>query len=404
MSRLQVLSAAPHRMMFLVGMITAVLSGAWWVVEIAGRVVPAGLSPQVAPVWLHGWLMLFGLVGPFIFGFLFTTFPRWQNGPNTPRAIYVATFTLMLAGVIAGLAALWLGSGWLVLGVALLSTGWFIAWAGLLWVMLRAEKIVSQAVICALALGVGGVAQLALLAAISTDNAIVAHVALRAGLWGCLLPLVHAVCHRMLPFFSQSVITGYKLYRPVWRLVVVTILFYLHLALALVGGYDWMWVVDVPLTWLLLAGVLRWQPLKSRDVPLLWTLYVAYLWLPLGLALQSVADIGFALNGEWWLGRAPLHALGMGFLMSLIVAMATRVTLGHSGRRLWMDNYTLVCFLLVQLAAILRVASEIISGNLPAAAPWLLLMTALVWMAGLLSWAWRYAPTYLQPRIDGKAG
>jgi uncharacterized protein involved in response to NO len=77
----------------------------------------------------------------------------------------------------------------------------------------------------------------------------------------------------------------------------------------------------------------------------------------LGLGLQFAADLSFALTGDWALGRAPLHALGIGFLSSLVLAMATRVTLGHSGRRLIMDRFTVACFVALQVAALLRVAS-----------------------------------------------
>ena len=43
---------------------------------------------------------------------------------------------------------------------------------------------------------------------------------------------------------------------------------------------------------------------------------------------------GYAISGEFVLGRAPAHALFIGFFGSLLVAMVTRVTQGHSGRPL----------------------------------------------------------------------
>jgi uncharacterized protein involved in response to NO len=84
--------------------------------------------------------------------------------------------------------------------------------------------------------------------------------------------------------------------------------------------------------------------------------------------------------------------------------MATRVTLGHSGRKLWMDRYTVVCFLLVQAAAVLRVLSEISISVVPQLFLGLVAASAAAWLAGLAPWAVRYGRIYLVPRIDGRPG
>jgi len=402
----RVFTAAPHRMMFFAGMLTAVATGVWWLAEMLGRVYPGlGLPPvQVAPMWVHAFLMLYCLVGSFIFGFLFTTFPRWQAGPEVPRSVYATVFAFVVAGLVASFGGLYLDARLFVFGAGFVAVGWWLGWLGLLWVMVNANGIVAHAVVAAIALGIGGAALTVFVFAFYAGDATLLHMVLRAAMWGYLLPLVYGVCHRMLPFFSQSVIPGYRVYRPAWRLVSVTVLCYLHVALALAGAYGWLWVADAPLALITLTGGLRWEPLRSRGTPLLWTLYAAYLWLPLGLLLQTIADVSYALTGEWLLGRAPLHALGIGFLASLVVAMATRVTLGHSGRKLWMDRYTVVCFLLVQAAAVLRVLSEISASVLPQLFLGLVAASAAAWLAGLAPWAVRYGRIYLVPRTDGRPG
>lgn len=400
------LTAAPHRMMFFAGMLAAASSGLWWAVTLLGRALPAlpVLQVQVAPVWVHGWLMTWGLFGPFVFGFLFTVFPRWQSGPETPKPVYVAVFTATVGALALGFTGLFGDARLFFAAVVLLALAWLAAWAALLWIMLRAEGLVPHAIVAAIGVGCAAMAQLGYAIGIYTGDTALLHLMLRTGLWGGLLPLVYAVCHRMLPFFAQGVLMGYRVYRPVWRLVAVTALCYLHLGVAMVGRYEWLWLADAPLVWITLAGGLRWEPLRSRGTPLLWTLFVAYLWLPFGLALQLAADVAFAARGDWLLGRAPLHALGMGFLASLVVAMATRVTLGHSGRKLVMDRFTVACFLAVQVAAVLRVASELALPWVPALFVPLAAFAVLAWVAGLLPWAVRYGRMYLEPRIDGRPG
>ena len=68
--------------------------------------------------------------------------------------------------------------------------------------------------------------------------------------------------------------------------------------------------------------------------PLLRVLFLGFAWLPIAFALIRCAELWFAVSGEFVLGRAPAHALFIGFFGSLLVAMVTRVTQGHSGRPL----------------------------------------------------------------------
>ncbi len=395
--------AAPHRMMFVAGMLVAVAGGLWWAASLLGRLWPVLMPPaQVAPTWAHAWLMVFGALGPFIFGFLFTTFPRWQNGPEPRRGVYVPVFGLLITSFLLALGGAMGGAQAFFAGVVIACLAWLIAWGVLLWVMLNAQKIVPHAVVAAAAVGVVALSQVAFAAGLLRDDAAILHTALRAALWGGLLPLVYAVCHRMIPFFTQSAVPVYTMVRPLWWLVAFSLLCLGHVGLSLAGAFGWLWVVDGPAAALTLYGGLAWRPMKSRKVPLLWTLYVAYAWLPLGLGLQFAADLSFALTGDWALGRAPLHALGIGFLSSLVLAMATRVTLGHSGRRLIMDRFTVACFVALQVAALLRVASELV--QVPAAMLPLVGAAALSWLAGMLPWALRYGPMLVLPRIDGRPG
>ena len=161
-------------------------------------------------------------------------------------------------------------------------------------------------------------------------------------------------------------------------------------------------LLDAGLVVLTGACALRWTSFAARGNPLLWTLYAAFAWLPIAMALQTARDAGFVLSGEWALGRAPIHALGIGFFGSMLVAMVTRVTMGHSGRPLRMDRATLVCFAGVQLAALARVGSEIVAA--PAAIRGLLLGSVTLWVLAFGAWSLRHGAIYLAPRIDGKPG
>jgi uncharacterized protein involved in response to NO len=160
--------------------------------------------------------------------------------------------------------------------------------------------------------------------------------------------------------------------------------------------------LDIALLALTATCAVRWTSLHTRGNPLAWSLYAGFAWLPVAVLLETVRDLGFALTGEWLLGRAPIHALGMGFYGGMLIAMVTRVTMGHSGRTLQMDRVALGCFLVLQAATVVRVASEIV--RLPFWMQTLLLASVALWLAAFGVWTLRLGRIYLVPRSDGRPG
>ena len=89
-------------------------------------------------------------------------------------------------------------------------------------------------------------------------------------------------------------------------------------------------------------------------------------------------------------------------MSSLLIAMVTRVTLGHSGRPLVMSRGVLACFALVQASAVTRVAAEIAGPGAHYAST--LTVSLALWLAGVLTWVILLVPMYLRPRVDGRPG
>jgi uncharacterized protein involved in response to NO len=110
---------------------------------------------------------------------------------------------------------------------------------------------------------------------------------------------------------------------------------------------------------------------------------------------------GLALiEGMPALGLGALHALTMGCLGSLILAMVTRVSCGHSGRAQVADSVAWSLFWLLQLATLLRIAASV-PGRLSTA---LLLGAALLWAAVVAVWGVRLGSWYGRLRPDGRPG
>ena len=394
--------AAPHRMLFFAGMVQCLAALAWWALELAGRATGSVPLPvaEVPPAWAHGFLMIYGIFPFFIFGFLFTVYPRWMNRPEMAARAYITSFALLGGGMVLFYAGLFAARAVLVTGLIVYLAGWVVSLANLLSVYRRAttrgmhEPLLNGA----LAAGAFGIA--CFIYAAITDNANGLALAREIGLWLFLTPVVFLVSHRMIPFFSQTVLMNYLMRRPSWAPPLMVACTAAHAGLELAGLSAWRFVADLPLAVAALHLSYVWQFRASFHARLLAMLHIAFLWLGLSMTLYSAQSLLLLATGTDWIGRAPLHALGIGFLTSMVVAMASRVTLGHSGRSLVADRVTWAVLLGVNLTAVVRIVAEF----MPVAAAWLNLAATLLWLAAFALWGWHYLPMYLRPRIDAKPG
>ncbi|MBK7904715.1 MAG: NnrS family protein [Proteobacteria bacterium] len=242
------LLAAPHRTLFFTGLASLLAASAWWGLHLVARSTGApvfALSLQPAPIWAHAYLMLFAVFPTMFFGFLFTVFPRWMNGPLVTRTEYLATASLFAAGTLLWLAGTFAGPVLLLPACLATGAGLLVGTAALFRVLLAAPQVVSHAVVVLVGLCVQCVALAGFAYGLAESNDFALHFAVRASLWGGLLPVFFAVCHRMVPFFSQGVIPGYVPWRPTWVLVAVVGLAYLRLLLGTAGALAALPVVDL---------------------------------------------------------------------------------------------------------------------------------------------------------------
>ncbi|HUW49936.1 MAG TPA: NnrS family protein [Sulfuricella sp.] len=397
-------SAAPHRMMFLAGAAQGVVAIVWWLVELLGRYTSVWLPPawEIPSTWAHGFLMIYGFFPFFIFGFLMTTYPSWMNGAKVPPRRYVPASLLLAGGVLLFYFGLLAGKPLLIAGVMLMLGGWGIALYALFHVLItsrHSDKLHPK--ITSAALTAGWLGMLAYLWWLITGNALFVVFAFKAGIWFFLLPIFFTVGHRMIPFFSSRVLNNYRIVRPQNALWVMLVCSYGHGVLEIFGGNAWLWLFDLPLLAQAFYLSWHWQLRRSLEVRLLAVLHIAFAWLSVALALYVVQSLAL-LADRPILGFAPLHALTIGLFASMVLGMASRVTLGHSGGELKADGVTWGLFLGFQFAALAR-----IGGDLPlagGAAGHFYLLAAAIWLACFAPWFVKYAPKFWRPRSDGQPG
>ena len=145
----------------------------------------------------------------------------------------------------------------------------------------------------------------------------------------------------------------------------------------------------------LLAGLLhgirfiRWKVWMTLTEPLIWILHVGYMWLSVALVL-----IGFAGLTNFVPYASSYHALTIGAFSTMILAVMTRASLGHTGRRLKATLGTTFIYVFITIASVLRVCEPFLNeyGNL------LLSFSGIFWTLSFALFVFIYLPILSQPR------
>ncbi|MDY0108051.1 MAG: NnrS family protein [Giesbergeria sp.] len=413
--RLRYLMLAPHRLGFFLAMVLLIASGAWWALVQVSRISGGALSLHhaLSPSLLHAAVMVFGFIPLFFSGFLFTAGPKWLGVEpwGTPKLL----LPLLLQ---AGGWLLWLAGGHLLSTIALLGAA--LAWLGLVWMTTLFWRLVlcspAQDQIHARAIGaalvVGSVALGGIVASLTAGAQDVARACTLTGLWGFVLVVYVVVAHRMIPFFTSSAMPFIQVWRPFWLL-------WLMLGAAVFEAAA-VWVEfegpprgQVGTVWMLVRGLLElgtgavllwlagvWGLVQSLKNRLLAMLHIGFLWLGLSFMLGGVSQLLGLVYDAPLLGLGTLHALTMGCLGSLMLAMVTRVSCGHSGRALVADRVAWSLFWVLQAATVLRIAAAVPTGWTAA----LLLVAATLWTCVAVIWGARLGAWYGRLRADGRPG
>ncbi len=420
---LRSLLLAPHRLGFACAMVVLAASAAWWLLVQVSLWAPSaglpgwagggwGIMYAALPALTHGAVMVFGFMPLFFAGFLFTAGPKWLAQPAPPAARLVAPLAAQVLGWL-----LWLAGAHLGLAVQL--AGLALAWLGLAAVAWRfarlvrasrmADRLHARLLCAALLLGCASLGGLA--AALALQAPTVALACVLAGLWGFVAWVFVVVAHRMLPFFSSEAVPALARWHADWVLWLAVgqcLLEALAPWLELTGPWP-VWTAlraasECASAAVLLWLALRWGLLQRLRNRLLAMLHLGFVWLGLALLLGGVAQWATLARGEPVLALGQVHALGMGGLGSLMLAMVTRVSCGHSGRAQVADRLVWGLFVLLQLAVLLRLAAAL-PGTLPAR--WqagLPALSAALWAAVMAVWAARLLNWYGRARADGRPG
>jgi uncharacterized protein involved in response to NO len=364
--------------------------GGWLWLYDAGAVWPGGLPTSQ---W-HAHEMLFGFVAAAIAGFMLTAVPNWTGSRG------FAGWPLMLLTLAWLLGRLGFAlAGQVPFGLTALLELIFLPGVALLIAptLLRARNRNTRLLLVLLAFWAADA--VFLLARFRADPALAA-AALQFAL-NLVLLLITVIGGRIVPAFTGNALRRRGLEvrmrsLPALERTVIASMIAVLLIDTLLPASAAAGVVALVAAVAQSGRLAGWNGHRTLREPIVWVLHLAYAWLPLGLLLKAASLLGgFGWAGFW------MHALGAGAAASMIVAVMSRASLGHTGRPLRVPPVMAMAYLLLTLAAAVRVFGP---AWLPLPYNLLILVAGALWMVAFLIYAIVYTPILLNPRADSKPG
>lgn len=368
------------------------------VFSVFAAVVWAGFwlgAPLASPLfdwnWWHGHEMIFGFAAPAVVGFLLTAAQNWTGIPTVSGVRLALLYLIWLLPRVL----MWFPDKVPVGLIASLDIAFLVLAAGFLGVALYRAKNWRNMVF------VGILIMLALTNLSSyfwadVGQRLLAGQALLGAVFWVLLVVV-LMGGRVIPFFTAKRLSLPQ--RPPIGMVE-------SLSLGLIAIVAMVYSLGLhpilpPEVMALFYGVAviantirlgRWHGERTLQVPLLWSLHLAYGLLVVGLLFMLLVELQWIQNYA-----TALHLLTIGGIGLLVLAMMSRVSLGHTGRPLQVGKWIPVAYVAIGLSAIVRVFGAALGGAEWTA--WVYSASAVLWALGFLIFSIKYAAILWKPRM-----
>ena len=382
------------RPFFLAAGIYAVLAMLAWIGWLALHSVNAlVLTPTIAVaahLW-HGHEILFGYAAAVISGFMLTAVPGWTGARRVAGAALVLLLTVWFIGRIA----VWFSAFLAPAVVAVLDMAFLPLIAGTVALAL-VKRPAPQNVIF-----------LALLAVLIIANGAV-HLEWLGwtedtASWGLAVAVIDTTLMivilggRIIPSFTRNALMRRGKDQPMPQTfglldkasiasAAAVLVCYLASAPNVVTGS-----VAAVAAVANLARLSFWCWRLVLGEPILWSLHLAYLWIPAGFAALAAAFLG-----DWLSHSAALHFLAVGAIGGMTLAMMTRAPLGHTGRPLVVVMPIAASYLLIAVAALLR---GVVLDSFPGNYFTIVFVAGGLWIAGFAIYVFVYAPILTGPSL-----
>lgn len=377
------------RPFFLLPALFSILALLAWICVLQGKLNWNSLLP--ANIW-HGHEMIFGFAATVAVGFLLSAAQTWTGirSINGWKLAAIVLFWLM-----ARIALLSSSSPVLMIGTVSEALWWLGAISYLAYMVVKSNNRRNLIFIPLLSL-IMGLDIASILFAFVGNYSVSTHLAYTAVFMiTCVVTIVGG---RVIPFFTSRALNlamikgNLVLERIIAIAMVITFV-------SFVSSY-YFDITNVLAVSFMVTGCLQllrmvnWQTRKTFKTPLLWALHLSYINMGLGFISIGLSYITTGIGFS-----SAVHIITVGTIGTMIIAMMSRVSLGHTGRSLQINAWISCSFILLLSATLFRVLLPVFglfsTGYL---------LAAFCWAIGFAIYLIYYSPMLLTARPDGRSG
>jgi uncharacterized protein involved in response to NO len=380
------------RPFFLSGAIFSIVAIILWLLMYKGAI---NLSPLGGGYWWHIHEMIFGFGCAIIAGFLLTAIQNWTGVRGAQGTTLLILFLLWLAGRIVLLVP----SIFSDILTTIIDLSFLPVVAYVLAKPILATKQYNNLFFVPLLL-LFTLANLEMHLAIYFPQTFTITYAGYAGVMLITL-LMSVMAGRVAPMFTANGTKTAKATPLPWLDKVtngsLAIAMFSLLMEPIIGFYQQFFGII-----LIIAGLfqtmrwLRWRPWITLGVPLLWSFHIAIKFIAYGLIILGASYlIPEVPSSHMW------HLLTVGGMGGLILAMISRVSLGHTGRPLSPPKAMTAAYFCITLAAIIRAFGP---WAFPDKTVLFIDISGTFWLFAFGIFVITYAPMLMSGRKDGRPG
>ncbi len=380
-------SSQPHQPFFANGMILFIIFLLLLGIRYLGDV-----NFNTSIFILHAYPMIHIVLAQFFLGFLFVVFPKFLMQANINTKIYMNRYLLYSIGSIFYIVSLFFDKNIIKIAIIILLIASVASFKTLFYIYKKsvvANKHDMAWVLIAFSFGILS----NFLFFISTFDFSFSYeiqkISINLGFYLFIFALIFTISQRMIPFFTTGKVPNYKINKSKYILEISFLLLGLKVASSTLSYPIFSVVVNFALFAFFAYELLKWKLPIFKTTAIMWILYLALLWIPIGFFIFFVESVLKLLNFEFFFEQTALHIIAIGYFVTVLIGFGTRVTLGHSGKIPTADKSTIVIFWSIQFVVFARFFAGI-SLNFGLNYPYFIALCAFTLIFILLVWLYKY--------------
>ena len=380
-------SSQPHQPFFTSGILFLILFMMLFTASYSNILI---LDTSV--LTFHAYTMVFVIFIQFFLGFLFVVFPRFLTQAEINKKEYMNQFILYFISSLGILLSIIFYSDMVFIFQIMMLIAQVLSFKLLYSIHNKSLVKVKDDTKWVLISFVAGLIFHTLFI-ISEIKFLYSHdlskLSIDAGFYLFIFMVIFVISQRMIPFFTTAKAPNYKPNKSKNLLEIVFALLIFKVVLLSFDNVKLNLLADIPLFVMITRELIKWKLPFFKVPAIMWVLYLGLYWIPFAFFISIVESLMAFYNPSIIFEKAAIHAMALGYFLTLLVGFGTRVILGHSGTTPHANNFAIFIFIAIQLIALLRIFSSF-TLNFGLDYMFFINLTAVLLIMGLLVWSSKY--------------